>query len=164
VFFSVDFTYPFVFALFRADLLRKVDSSRVVSAARAFLSAIYTGKFVLRFGVFTTAGVRAFHRAVQRVSFEFFSVCRQVRQTHDERFSAFFADEVDRRLVGGGFSVFAVIAAAGQAAVFTVDIARIAVKQLLTALTDFLDRHGRLSLFGNGDQYACVDSGCQVSL
>ena len=162
-FLAVKLADPFVFALFRTHLLGEVNATRSISVARAFFAAVHAGEFVARFGVFALACKRAFHRAVQRIAIKFFPVRGQVRQPHDEWLPAFFAGEVDWGLVGGRFSVLAMISATCQAAVSTFYIARVAIKQLPASFTAFLDRHECFSLFGDKEQYVCAGRESQVN-
>jgi len=154
------------FAFVAAEFLIAVYAvARFRAASVLDLAALHAGQRVAFVGVLAAAYVRAGHRAVQRVSVELLSVCRQVALHHRERLAAFFAGEVHRRATcGRKLRLEAMFAAAFETAVAAafVRLALVTVKRLGAVGAQHLDRHGLSPLFGNSGEYGRVVRGCQV--
>lgn len=162
---SVKLTYPFVFALLAAQFLLSVYATALVAMARGFFAAIRARKFVARFGILAAPGVRTRHGAVQRISAEFLLICRHVGLHHREGLLAFFAGEFDRRSSCRRLSIFAVIAATCETAVFAsrFNLVWVAVERLLTAFARTFNWHGQTPLFGDKGKYGRAGWTCQVA-
>lgn len=137
------------FAFAVAEFLLRVNASARLASAVLYFSALKALEPIASVGTLFSSGVRARHRAVQRVSVEFLSVRREVRLHHGERISTFPTSE------GNGGSAFgwqvqleSVFASALKSAEHLFR-AGIRVKRLLAIQTHLLDRHGYAPLFGN---------------
>lgn len=150
VFFSVYFTNPFVFTLFRTKCLRVVDSTRTFAACFVkFFAAIFTICFVSLICCFAASLSRAWHRTVEWVFTEFFVVGRQVGSFYRERFAAFPAGEFDSRYPCRRSPMKCFVGSvACRTAEFSVAVLGLNTKDSLAVLTGFLDRH-RYSLMAS---------------
>jgi hypothetical protein len=94
MFFAVDFAYPLVFALLRANSLFvvKIAAARAARSV-AFFTAVFACEFVSLVGIFPSAVRGAWQRAVQRIFTVLFSILFYLARFVKERLAAFLALE-----------------------------------------------------------------------
>lgn len=154
------------FARLIAVLLLQVHATARFAASVLFLAAVKALESVFGIGRFASAGVRAIHGAVERISAKLLFVGRQVSLHHGKGFAAFLTGKMHWNAAWcGQLLLKAMFAAASQAAVLAalIRLALVAVKGLLAVRARHLDWHCYAPLIGKNERSGAF-RGCQVIL
>lgn len=148
--FTVQFTCPFVLALFAAYGLFSVYSpASLAAAAVELLPAVLAIGLVLLVTGFSTPEVRAGHRAVHRVFVELLSIFFQVGRLVAERAFALLTREGDRKALRGWSPMGTFMRRlAGAPAKALGTVGRFDRENVRTLFANFLDRHLSVSMQG----------------